>query len=118
MKIWNKCICLTSPKSLMVIGTLLISTLVIASVWTDVEPIIIETPVEQIEVTDTTAIWIPTKEDIAYQDSMYQIIQNTQDDITEIKEDIVLIIERLDYEDGTYDSIRYVKGGLIDKRRN
>ena len=117
MKIWNKCICLTSPKSLMVIGTLLISTLVIASVWTDVEPII-ETPVEQIEVIDSTAIWVPTEEDIAYQDSMFTIIQNTQDDITEIKEDIVLIIERLDYEDGTYDSIRYVKGGKIDKRRN
>ena len=74
MKIWNKCICLTSPKSLMVIGTLLISTLVIASVWTDVEPII-ETPVEQIEVIDSTAIWVPTEEDIAYQDSMFTIIQ-------------------------------------------
>ena len=46
------------------------------------------------------------------------IIQNTQDDITDIKKDIVLILERLDYEDGTYDSIRYVKGGEIDKRRN
>ena len=34
------------------------------------------------------------------------------------KEDIVLIIERLDYVDGTHDSIRYIKGGTIDKRRN
>jgi len=34
------------------------------------------------------------------------------------KEDIVLILERLDYEDGTWDSIRYVKGGKIDKHRN
>ena len=63
-------------------------------------------------------MWRPTEEDIAYQDSMYTIIQNTQDDITEIKEDIIYIIERLDYGDGTYDSIRYVKGGKIDKRRN
>ena len=38
--------------------------------------------------------------------------------MTEIKEDIVFILERLDYEDGTYDSIRYVRGGKIDKIRN
>ena len=49
---------------------------------------------------------------------MYTIIKNTQNDITDIKEDIVHILERLDYEDGTYDSIRYVKDGPIDKRRN
>jgi hypothetical protein len=61
---------------------------------------------------------IPTKQDIAYQYSMFTIIQNTQNDVTDIKEDIVLIIERLDYVDGTHDSIRYVKGGKIDKRRN
>ncbi len=60
----------------------------------------------------------PTKEDIAYQDSMYQIILSTQNDINEIKQDIVFILERLDYEDGSWDSIRYVKGGKIDKRRN
>ena len=63
-------------------------------------------------------MWIPTEEDIAYQDSMFTIIQNTQNDITDIKKDIVHILERLDYEDGTYDSIRYVKGGKIDQRRN
>ena len=49
---------------------------------------------------------------------MFSIIQNTQNDITDIKQDIVLILERLDYEDGTWDSIRYVKGGKIDKHRN
>ena len=63
-------------------------------------------------------MWIPTEEDIAYQDSMYTIIQNTQNDIDTIKANIVFILERLDYEDGTYDSIRYVKGGKIDQRRN
>ena len=116
---WNTNICLTSPKSVMVIITLLLSTLVLASVWPEevVEPI--EPPVEQPEVeTKQEEVWIPTAEDIAYQDSMYTIIKNTQDDITDIKKDIVYIIERLDYEDGTNDSIRYVKGGKIDQKRN
>ena len=103
---------------IFVVG-ILFSTLMLASVWSEKEPIKpIEPPVEQVEEIDSCDIWIPTEEDIAYQDSMYTIIQNTQDDITEIKEDIVYIIERLDYKDGTYDSIRYVKGGPIDKKRN
>ena len=94
----------------MVIISLFLSTLVIASVWPN--KVIVNEEVKK-EVA-----WIPTAEDIAYQDSMYVIIQNTQDDVTDIKEDIILILERLDYEDGTWDSIRYVKGGKIDKRRN
>ena len=93
----------------MVIISLFLSTLVIASVWPD--------KIVVVEVVEEVA-WIPTAEDIAYQDSMYQIIKNTQNDLTDIKEDIVHILERLDYADGTYDSIRYVKGGAIDKRRN
>ena len=108
---WNKNICLTSRKTLLLIIVILFSTLVLASVWSGSENIIeegIEVP-EEIE-----GMWIPTEEDIAYQDSMYQIIQNTQKDITEIKDDIVYILERLDYPDGTWDSIRYVKGGKID----
>ena len=114
---WNKNICLTSRKSIMVILILLVSTLVLAGVLyvpEDIEEIKETPPVNNEE----TEMWVPTEEDIAYQDSMFQIIQNTQDDITEIKEDIVFILERLDYEDGSYDSIRYVKGGKIDKRRN
>jgi len=95
----------------MVVLTLLISTLVIASVWPEEVVIIKEIPPE-------TEMWIPTAEDIAYQDSMYQIIKNTQSDITDIKRDIVHILERLDYPDGSHDSIRYVKGGAIDQRRN
>jgi|TARA_R110002074_G_scaffold394844_1_gene582574 hypothetical protein len=94
----------------MIIVALLFSTIVFANVWTE-EIVIIEDKTEE-------KIWIPTKEDILYQDSMYTIISNTQNDITNIKQDIVYILERLDYEDGTYDSIRYVKGGKIDKRRN
>jgi len=113
MKLWNKCICLTSPKSLTIIVCLLVSTLLIASVYVSPDPIEEVTPSEPKEEP-----WIPTAEDIAYQDSMYTIIQNTQSDIDTIKESIVYIIERLDYHDGTYDSIRYVKGSKIDKRRN
>ena len=113
MKLWNKNICLTSRKTMMILVILLISTLVLASVWPEKVEEIVEESSEGKE-----EMWIPTKEDIAYQDSMFTIIQSTQNDITDIKEDIVLILERLDYEDGTYDSIRYVKGGKIDKRRN
>ena len=109
MKSWNINICLTSPITIMVIVTLLFSTIVIANVWS--KETIIEPELE-------SKIWIPTKEDIAYQDSMYIIIRNTQNDVTDIKEDIVYILERLDYADGTWDSIRYIKGGKIDKRRN
>ena len=93
----------------MVIISLFLSTLVIASVWPD--------KIVVVEVVEEIA-WIPTAEDIAYQDSMYTIIKSTQNDLTDIKEDIVHILERLDYADGTYDSIRYVKGGTIDKKRN
>ena len=110
MKLWNKNICLTSPISVMIIVSLMFSTLVIAS------GVMYKEKVVKIETVEE--MWIPTKEDIAYQDSMYTIIANTQNDITDIKEDIVYILERLDYEDGTWDSIRYVKGGAIDKHRN
>ena len=94
----------------MIIVILLFSTIVLANVWTE----------EIVKTEDNTEekIWIPTKEDIAYQDSMFNIIQNTQNDVTDIKEDIVHILERLDYVDGTHDSIRYIKGGAIDKKRN
>ena len=111
MKIWNKNICLTSPASILIIVALLFSTIVLANVWPK------EVIIEEVKV-DEEKPWIPTEEDIAYQDSMYSIIQNTQNDITDIKQDIVYILERLDYEDGTWDSIRYVKGGKIDKHRN
>ena len=110
MKLGNINICLTSPMSIMIIAALLFSTIVLANVWTE-EVVVVEDKSEE-------KIWIPTKEDILYQDSMYTIIRNTQNDVTNIKEDIVHILERLDYRDGTHDSIRYVKGGKIDKKRN
>lgn len=116
-KIFYTNICLTSRKSISILVIILFSSFVLASVWPgNVAEEIKETP--PLNSIDSSKVWIPTQEDIDYQDSMYQIIQNTQNDIEDIKEDIVLIIERLDYEDGTYDSIRYVKGGAIDERRN
>ena len=114
MKLGNINICLTSPMSIMIIAALLFSTIVLANVWTE-EVVVIE---EILPEKTEEKIWIPTKEDILYQDSMYTIIRNTQNDVTNIKKDIVHILERLDYVDGTSDSIRYVKGGEIDKKRN
>ena len=113
MKIWNKNICLTSPTSIMIIISLFLCVTMLANVWVKEEVIIVEE-----DKVDEEQMWIPTKEDIAYQDSMFSIIQNTQNDITDIKQDIVYILERLDYEDGTWDSIRYIKGGKIDNKRN
>ena len=46
-----------------------------------------------------------------------EVIRNTQSDLDTIKKEITYILERLDYDDGSWDSIRYVKGGKIDKRR-
>ena len=111
---WNKSVCLSNKKTIFVIVIILCCTLALASVLRQPENTVLkETP-----PTTNEEMWIPTQEDIAYQDSMYQIILTTQNDVTDIKKDIVYIIERLDYKDGTNDSIRYVKGGDIDKRRN
>lgn len=65
--------------------------------------------------------WIPTEDDIKYQDSMWTIIEETQssvDTIRQVMDNILWKLERLEYEDGTWDSIRYRKGGVIDRRRN
>ena len=92
MKIWNECICLTNKKTIMVvIAIILFSSLVLASVWTDDVVEVIEDGNEE--------MWIPTEEDIAYQDSMYTIIQNTQSDVDTIKVQVQQIIKRLDYYD-------------------
>jgi|TARA_R110000823_G_scaffold272325_3_gene391678 hypothetical protein len=112
MKLWDKNICFTNRLCILITIGVLLSTLVLANVWSSEIEKVIELP------EDKEEMWVPTEEDIAYQDSMFTIIQNTQNDITDIKKDIVHILERLDYEDGSWDSIRYVKGGKIDKRRN
>ena len=68
---------------------------------------------EDIEETECNEdMWVPTVEDIAYQDSMFCIIEQTQMDVDTIKQDIVKILyklDRLEYDDGTYDSIRMRK---------
>ena len=116
---WNKNVCLSNKKTIFVIVIGLVCTLALASVWPSEEPITpVEPPAEPPVEQSEEEMWVPTKEDIAYQDSMYTIIQNTQSDIDTIKQSIVYILERLDYEDGTYDSIRYIQGGKIDKDRN
>jgi hypothetical protein len=113
---WNKNICLSNKKTIFVIIIGLVCTLALASVLREPENII---EVKEVPPSNNEEqMWIPTEEDIAYQDSMYQIIQTTQNDIDTIKQDIIYILERLDYADGTSDSIRYVKDGKIDKRRN
>ena len=120
MKLLNKIfctnVCLTSRPAIMVIVALLLSSLVLASVLSPSPPTTVV--VEEIPEAEC---WVPTKEDIEYQDSMYAIIQNTQQDVDTIKKDIDKILyklERLDYKDGTHDSIRYVKGSKIDRKRN
>jgi len=100
-------ICLTSRKSIMVMIGLLVSGFVIASVLSDEHHVMEETPAP-IE-KDSTALWIPTPEDIAYQDSMFCIVEQTQMDVDTIKKDIDKILyklDRLEYSDGTSDSIR------------
>ena len=67
-------------------------------------------PLDQVH-KDTIKVWIPTEDDIKYQDSMYSIIIQTQNEVDTIKESIdqILIkLDRIEYEDGSYDSIRYV----------
>jgi hypothetical protein len=95
---------------------LLIGTSAVASILTT------SNKVEKIKIkAKTETPWEPTIEDIAFQDSMYAIIERTQLDLDTIRAGIDRILyklERFDYPDGTYDSIRYVVGGKIDKLRN
>ena len=83
-------ICLTSRKSIMVIIGLLISGVVIASIMTK-EDVIIEA-----EITEKPEIWVPTAEDIEYQDSMFQIIQQTQFEVDTIKIHISDILQKIE----------------------
>ena len=110
MKLWNKSICITSRKTLLLIIVVFLSTLVLASVWpTKAEEIKIIKPILE-------KPWSPSPEDVAFQDSMFSIIEKTQRDLDTIRAGIDKILwklERFDYPDGTWDSIRYVKGGAV-----
>ncbi len=100
-KLINKCYNISSISIVAIVALVLFSIMLIASVnnSNDQKTIVKEEP----------PYWIPTKEDIAYQDSMFQIIIETTQDVDTIKESIDHIIYKLDkivYEDGTSDSIR------------
>ena len=114
MKTWNTNICLTSKCSIRVILLIACSLLLLAFGYANV-------PKKTVLIEVGEEPWEPSEEDIAYQDSMYNIIEQTQLDIEEIKLDINGIIYKLDklyYDDGSWDSIRYVEGGVIDNRKN
>ena len=78
--------CLSSAHCLIIFAVVLFSSIAIASSMTGSEKTMEEDP----------QYWIPTKEDIAYQDSMYRIIQQTQLEVDTIKQSIDHIIDRLD----------------------
>ena len=113
---WNKCF--TSTKVLLLMLLVISSTMLFATIYNaNANTMDIVPPIED---KDTTA-WVPTKEDIAYQDSMFSIVEQTSQDVDTIKaaiSDILYKLERLEYVDGSYDSIRYEKGGAIDRNRN
>ena len=114
MKTWNTNICLTQKGSIKVILIIICSLLLLAFGYANV-------PKKTVLIEVGEEPWEPSEEDIAYQDSMYNIIEQTQLDIEEIKLDINGIIYKLDrlyYDDGSWDSIRYVDGGVIDNRIN
>ena len=85
----GRCITLTNKNILTIAMVCIFSTMLIGSV--------IHVSNSKIDICKTDEdMWIPTKEDIAYQDSMYNIIQNTQSDVDTIKVQVQQIIERLD----------------------
>jgi len=111
--------CISSTTIVMIVLGLISSTVLIASILNSG---IQEGPygIIDIEEKDTTQ-WIPTKDDLAYQDSMFHIVDQTSRDLDTIKADIDRILyklERLEYSDGSSDSIRYEEGSAMDIKRN
>ena len=82
--------CISSTTIVMIVLGLISSTVLIASILNSG---IQEGPygIIDIEEKDTTQ-WIPTKEDIAFQDSMYCIIERTQLDLDTIRAGIDRIL--------------------------
>ena len=98
--------CVSSSMILMIVALLLIGGMAIASIMELNEPT--ESSIDEIP-QEVEGVWIPTEEDIEYQDSMWTIINRTQKDVDIIKEDIEDILyklDRIEYKDGTWDSIR------------
>ena len=98
--------CISSTMIVLIVALVLIGGMAIASIINIKEPI--ESSIDNIP-QEIEGVWIPTADDIEYQDSMWQIINRTQKDVDIIKEDIEDILyklDRIDYSDGTWDSIR------------
>ena len=115
---WNKCF--TSTRVLLLVLLVISSTMLFATIYNNNMESSMDI-VPPVEDNDSNQVWIPTKQDIEYQDSMYAIIERTSADVDTIKEAIDHILyklERIDYVDGTSDSVRYQEGGRIDKSRN
>jgi len=109
--------CISSTQIVLIVALVLIGTMAIASILNTNE---LESIVSIQEEKDTT-IWVPTQEDLAYQDSMFRIVNQTSIDLDTIKADIDRILfklERLEYSDGSSDSIRYEEGSAMDIKRN
>ena len=85
--------CISSTMILMIIALVFIATMAIASIMELNEPM--ESSIDEIP-QEVEGVWIPTKEDIEYQDSMWTIINRTQEDVVIIKEDIEDILYKLD----------------------
>ena len=62
--------------------------------------------------------WVPTEDDILYQDSMYQIIEATQTNMDTINKGMERILLKLDviiYENGLSESIKLYEQNHVDK---
>ena len=75
---------------------------------------IADTPPRQYE----TEQWIPTEQDLIWIDSLQTQVKDIEQDVNELNVSVTridrkldgMIEDRLEYKDGTYDSIRYYKG--------
>ena len=111
----KKCISLSRGKVLLLV---ILATISIAYILKPNSTIEQETIMEPPQPVDSSNIvWTPTEEDIAYQDSMFAIVEQTSQDVDTIKKSIEHILLRLEYKDGTYDSIRYVRKNKENQSR-
>jgi len=95
-------------NSMTILGSVVIMICITMLVATYAMPVDQEGKQSTAIVPDSAQVWIPTKEDIEYQDSMYQIIRDTEkavDDISQTVDKIIIKLDRIYYKNGMYDSI-------------